>query len=112
MDNNDDLTFFEIVSGTIVLVGGVLLLLHLLGFIVFPGGWSAILLGFLGVGLFMLIQDGFKTGALGVKGGQVYRDKQPIAFWGFVIFYLFVGIGFSLGGVILFLEGLLEAGWL
>lgn len=52
-------------------------------------------------GLILLTLQGWRSGKLGIKGGDVYRDKNPTAFWAFLIFYVVVSIGLSFVAVVL-----------
>ncbi len=47
--------------------------------------------------MFALVGEGLRTGKMGVKGGNVYRDTRPVMFWGFAIFYILLGCGLFMG---------------
>ncbi|ETX01062.1 MAG: hypothetical protein ETSY1_08850 [Candidatus Entotheonella factor] len=45
-------------------------------------------------GMFALAGEGLRTGQMGMKGNKIYRDKSPLKFWGFAIFYVLIGCMF------------------
>lgn len=54
-------------------------------------------------GMFALVGQGFRTGKMGVKGGKVDRNKSPVKFWGFAIFYVLIGCIFFLSVLMMLL---------
>ncbi|HEX9923109.1 MAG TPA: hypothetical protein VGD99_10635 [Anaerolineae bacterium] len=56
-------------------------------------------------GMIVLLAEGLRSGKLGVRGGYVYRDKNPIAFWIFVVFYIIVGLALAIISVVTVLGG-------
>ena len=93
-ESKEKLHLTEIITGVISLIG------LCLGFIAWWSGetiWTSLgqfLIFFLAAGLNQLVGEGLRTGKLGIKGGDVYRDKNPLVFWIFVLFY--IGVGLSL----------------
>ncbi len=81
----------EIVAGIIVVLGlGAGVTAWWLG--AHPAESAGIAIGFLfPSGMFALVGEGLRTGKIGGKGGKVYRDKHPLKFWGFAIFYVLLG---------------------
>ncbi len=41
--------------------------------------------------MFALVGEGLRTGKMGSQGHKVFRDKEPLKFWGVAIFYGFIG---------------------
>lgn len=66
--------------------------------------WDSASQGFMAFitgGLILLSIQGWRSGKLGIKGGNIYRDKNPTGFWAFLIFYVVVSIGLAFVAVVL-----------
>ncbi len=90
---NENIGLLEKISGIALLFG---LCAVATGWWFGGGLWDSLLVGFvftMAGGLIGLTVDGLNTGKLGIRGGYVYRQKQPAFFWGCVVFYVIVAVG-------------------
>ena len=85
----------ETTLGVAVLICGVLVLFDWIGGSFFDdwAGFGFVML--LAIGLLALVVEGLTTGKLAIRGGNVFRDKNPVAFWCFVVFYVVVSLGMT-----------------
>jgi len=57
-----------------------------------------IMLGGFGLGWGWFIFRSLKTGSVMVRGDRYLRSKSPVAYWGWLGFYILVGLYLVLGG--------------
>lgn len=99
--------WMEIIGGILLLVG-----LGIGGRVWLAGGglWPAIrhtFFYFLGCGALILLGEGLRKDDLGLRGrATINRQKNPITFYAFVIFYAFVSLAMLTGGALLLFASL------
>ena len=99
-ESNDKPHLSEMIGGLILLVGVVLGAIRWWSGNTFWNSAGQIFVFLLTGGMIILLAEGLRTGKLGIRGGYVYQDKNPVVFWIFVVFYVIVGIALAIMSVV------------
>lgn len=99
-ESKDKSHFSEMIGGFIALAGVVLGAIRWWSGDTFWNSAGLMVVFLLTGGMIILLAEGLRTGKLGIRGGYVYQDKNPIVFWVFVVFYVLVCIAFAVMSVV------------